>query len=458
MGDLIHRNNASKDKIIASNVLMGQGNNKTDTVEKRIRDLEESGGGGGSDVEVTPLLHEGVHIADIKVNGEKSELYAPEGGGTGTITDVEVNGVSVVTEGVANIDLSGKQNVLTAGTNVSIIGDVISATDTTYNDMVGATSEADGVHGLMPAPTSSDLDKAVRGDGTWGYAGAIDDVHVNGQSVVENKIASFNNYVELTQVEYDALPNSKYSDGILYCIKNSGIDAQDRFCPVIYSTNERIIGVGTDNKPLYQKTFNIDWIPNQGQGTTVIIDSNLTKDLIKSYYLDGTWCVGNWAYPGAQQINLKDTCYFDSRYSNPPIFRITETGLIMTIQASGYGQHVCLTVQYTKNADRAGSGMWGTDGIPMEHYNTSETVIGTWVDGKTLYRKCYKDINTGTAYVDKDLCNNLGIAVCTKAYCISWASNLFKNIQMGYNHVTKKISFMESSDYITTIVIEYTKN
>jgi len=223
MGDLIHRNNASKDKIIASNVLMGQGNNKTDTVEKRIRDLEESGGGGGSDVEVTPLLHEGVHIADITVNGETSELYAPEGGGTGTITDVEVNGVSVVTEGVANIDLSGKQNVLTAGTNVTISGDVISAIDTTYNDVVGATSENDGVHGLMPAPTSFDLDKAVRGDGTWGYAGAIDDVQVNGQSVVENKIAEITSYKEVTKAEYDALGDEKYSDGILYCIKDANI-------------------------------------------------------------------------------------------------------------------------------------------------------------------------------------------------------------------------------------------
>ena len=33
------------------------------------------------------------------------------GGGTGTITDVKVNGTSVVEEGVANIDISGKQNI-----------------------------------------------------------------------------------------------------------------------------------------------------------------------------------------------------------------------------------------------------------------------------------------------------------------------------------------------------------
>ena len=75
MNTLIHRNNASKEKILASNVLMGVGNDKTDNVEKRINDLERGGGGGGSIVEVTPLLSEGVHIANIKVNGINNKIY-----------------------------------------------------------------------------------------------------------------------------------------------------------------------------------------------------------------------------------------------------------------------------------------------------------------------------------------------------------------------------------------------
>lgn len=49
------------------------------------------------------------------------------------ITDVEVDGTSVVTSGVAEIDLSGKQDTLTAGSNIQIAQDgTISATDTTY--------------------------------------------------------------------------------------------------------------------------------------------------------------------------------------------------------------------------------------------------------------------------------------------------------------------------------------
>lgn len=61
---------------------------------------------------------------------------------------------------------------LTAGANISITagpnGDIISATDTTYSAFTGATSSVAGSAGLVPAPTTSDPDKFLKGDGTWG--------------------------------------------------------------------------------------------------------------------------------------------------------------------------------------------------------------------------------------------------------------------------------------------------
>lgn len=145
------------------------------------------------------------------------------------ITDVEVDGTSVVTSGVAEIDLSGKQDTLTAGSNITIAQDgtisatdttytagtnvditggvisatdttytagtnvtidannvisasdttytagtnvqinngVISATDTTYSAFGGATAGADGSIGLVPQPLIADKDKFLKGDGTW---------------------------------------------------------------------------------------------------------------------------------------------------------------------------------------------------------------------------------------------------------------------------------------------------
>lgn len=59
------------------------------------------------------------------------------------------------------------QEKLTAGSNITISSDTISATDTTYSNFVGATSSVAGSAGLVPAPTTSDPDRFLKGDGTW---------------------------------------------------------------------------------------------------------------------------------------------------------------------------------------------------------------------------------------------------------------------------------------------------
>ena len=59
------------------------------------------------------------------------------------------------------------QPKLTAGSNITISGDTISATDTTYSAMTGATSGAAGASGLVPAPAAGDNTKVLTGDGNW---------------------------------------------------------------------------------------------------------------------------------------------------------------------------------------------------------------------------------------------------------------------------------------------------
>ena len=63
------------------------------------------------------------------------------------------------------------QNKLSAGSNISIRGDTISATDTTYSDFVGTDGTTAGTAGLVPAPTTSDAGKFLKADGTWDTAG-----------------------------------------------------------------------------------------------------------------------------------------------------------------------------------------------------------------------------------------------------------------------------------------------
>lgn len=63
--------------------------------------------------------------------------------------------------------LSSLASIYTIGANLALTGNTLSATDTTYSDMTGATSSAAGVHGLVPAPAAGDDTKFLSGDGTW---------------------------------------------------------------------------------------------------------------------------------------------------------------------------------------------------------------------------------------------------------------------------------------------------
>ena len=92
-------------------------------------------------------------LAAVATSGAYSDL-------TGTPTIPTVN----------NATLTVTQNGTTAGTFTanSSSDTTIALTDTTYADFTGATSSVAGTHGLVPAPTTSDVDKYLKGDGTWG--------------------------------------------------------------------------------------------------------------------------------------------------------------------------------------------------------------------------------------------------------------------------------------------------
>lgn len=69
-------------------------------------------------VSVSQKTSSGTNIADITIDGTTTKLYAPEGG-AGTITDVKVDGTSVVSGGIASIDLSNKADSDDVPTKVS---------------------------------------------------------------------------------------------------------------------------------------------------------------------------------------------------------------------------------------------------------------------------------------------------------------------------------------------------
>lgn len=181
--------------------------------------------------------------------------------------------------------------------------------------------------------------------------------------------------IEVTQAQYNALPESKLSDDILYVISDS-VNGSDGYPPLIFSTEEREVGVWTDGKPLYQIT--IDQTIGSDADYTVIASGIDHAHLVnaKVEYSSGRWM--SESYISTSQPMYNKTCYVD-----------VINGALNFHNQSGSQQHWVATIQYTKTTDTAGSGRWTTQGTLAQHYSTTERLIGTWVDGKPIYETTF---------------------------------------------------------------------
>lgn len=60
-------------------------------------------------------------------------------------------------------------------------------------------------------------------------------------------------YRELTKAEYDALPDSKYNDGVIYYIRDMNSPGSTDYHE--YSTEEKVVGKWIDGKPIYERVI-----------------------------------------------------------------------------------------------------------------------------------------------------------------------------------------------------------
>ena len=184
------------------------------------------------------------------------------------------------------------------------------------------------------------------------------------------------NYEELTQAEYDALTTEEKNNGTMYFITDAPDDTT--IAPIIYSDEEREVGVWTDGRPLYQKTYSKTNVSN----SNVLVDSNFTKSVIN---LVGYVCNGmDMNSPFSHEVMAP--CV-----NGGAVLRVytNDSGLYCNIDglSSSYSGTVRFTIQYIKYADTPGSGKWAPSGVPAVHYSTEEKVVGTWIDGSTMYEK-----------------------------------------------------------------------
>ena len=375
----------------------------------------EGGGGGGSstfagldDVDFSNLQNG--QVPKYNSTTQKWE-NANESGGGGTVTDVKVDGQSVVDP------QTGEANI------------------------------------TMPTPPTI----------------PVEDVKVNGESVVNaQKVAEIKSYKEVTQAEYNALPDSKLNDGILYAIKDSA--GADGFPPLIYSDEEREIGVWRDGKPLYQKSFKFINSVTFDNGKT--FDTNISD-------MDFGFVVNAVFYD-----------YGQNRYETVPFYQTINTNqdqtsyiqigvqsntkkIVLRTNASwsaNNNRYLIVTLLYTKTTDTPGSGTWTTQGGYAHHYSTTEHIVGTWIDGKPLYEIT---IPTGTlpnnTSMDlptpsniKEVVNYSGFIKSTTDATtqrpIPFSAGGTNDIRVDLNSSTLRIwTFSDWRTYSGYLVVQYTK-
>lgn len=187
------------------------------------------------------------------------------------LEDVVVDGISVVSGGVASISLSGKQDALTAGANVQISAqNVISATDTTYSDFSGSS------HGLVP-PVQTQSGKFLKDDGTWasgagGASNLVDLGDVNISSPSNSQVLQYDStsqkwinanggggFIETNSADYENLtPAEKADASKLYFVKDSGtVEVDTDIEPVgFYNVSEGSVAITVNGAGKLQYAWN----------------------------------------------------------------------------------------------------------------------------------------------------------------------------------------------------------
>lgn len=147
---------------------------------------------------------------------------------------------------------------------------------------------------------------------------------------------------------------------------------KDFFNPIIYSTEEREIGVWVDNKPLYEKTIKSTYTKGSSWATITHNISDIENIVnCEAFVVD------------------QGTMYEVPQYRNSSMYFIVGVNSSVVYYINTWldsGGDISITLRYTKTTDVAGSGQYTTLGIPAHHYDGNEKIVGTWY-GETLYEK-----------------------------------------------------------------------
>ena len=185
-------------------------------------------------------------------------------------------------------------------------------------------------------------------------------------------------YIELTTAQYDQLPEDVKNNGTVYYLVDGGLGLNNYITAFVYSSQEREVGVWATGKPLYQMTLMGEFSNTSEEPyTEIILDSESVEDTLHAEDI----FITEGSYLDASVVNSDSEANVSIDNDRNIVIRIK--GIVA--DAIKYA----VTIQYTKTTDVPGSGIVNQDALPSVHYSLAEHVVGTWIDGATLYERSY---------------------------------------------------------------------
>lgn len=229
--------------------------------------------------------------------------------------------------------------------------------------------------------------------------------------------------------------------------------------PVIYSLEEREIGVWTDGKPLYQRTFVFTTANDDNYNyyvTDIANPETMIVDFSASFYiLSSTVCNPIAPYGRAttgdneMQVLLNDV---------NDVLRID-----YRVGTQARNKTAVISIKYTKTTDQPGSGTWIPDEVYAHHYSTDEKVVGTWINGKTIY-EITTDMGTAGVSINSGASKDSNIPIgnienITYSQAISQSGKYFPvfGAELGDSYV-QMINMGSSNRNVRWFTIQYTKS
>lgn len=321
-------------------------------------------------------------------------------------------------------------------------------------DFVGATSTMGGSHGLVPKPIPGDEEKFLCGDGTWKEGGSTSiDTWQPNTEYKQDDLLVYDNVVYTVTVDFTS--GATFSDTNLAQYIAGEMEGTD-------GTNDGKRGIVPAPKTTDLFSFlcaDGTWKPAGASSAGLIVDKvllwdgwlvsdvsasspeSLLDDFRNYDYLefvcgwsDATTSPGTPNNYTALDSVIIET--FGGTITNPcGTFEYMSATNTSNIQRLGFDLDFSANVSFnggikrftgTNTTTNQHMGLWKIYGIKLLNpfnYSTTESAIGTWIDGKTLYQRTFTG-NSGNT-VENVISNIAGVdkVIDIEGYLIDISNN-----------------------------------